>query len=70
MLMIIMHIEQEILRKKDPDEEEQDKTCYCRYTEYTKATNDIETVISIDKTIGEISHVHENTFIFFFFLLS
>ena len=57
-----MDSEQEVPRKEDPTEEEEGKTCYYRCTGCTKATNDIEAVINIDNTIGDIAHVYKNNY--------
>lgn len=42
----------------DEEEKKERKTCYHLDTGYRKATNDMETVISIDNRVGKTANVH------------
>jgi hypothetical protein len=59
MLMIITTKNKRQDEKKTKTKKKERKTCYHLYTGYTKATNDMESVISIDNRIGKTANVYD-----------
>jgi hypothetical protein len=54
--MIIMTKNKKKRNAKMKKKKKERKTCYHLYTGYIKATNDMETVISIDNRIGKTAN--------------
>jgi len=46
-------------RQEEKKKRRRRKTCYHLYTGYIKATNDMETVISIDNRIGKTANAYD-----------
>jgi hypothetical protein len=59
MLMTIMTKNKRQEEKKTKMKKKGRKTCYHQYTGYIKATNDMETVISIDNRISKTANVYD-----------